>query len=262
MKSFIFKVNETTPKNENQWSLQTSLPEAKSSIISSNNGRTTRVLITVVVILFFIIMILTKLFPCINVSWPQGFCDRWNEFWFSLSASIVAAYIFYLFFTIIPSREKRKEIEPLIHYDLCSILIHLNLMFVVATHKLISFDNITKDSFIDEMTKWNWENKYPYVFNNYEEISFLDCIKKETEYAHSKLESIQKAYNSYFNSEELSIISHTLIHHDIFTKTQISSKINEDSKNSISSSLYDFYWTLIDFSLRYKTSLDKQLFRL
>lgn len=261
MKATLIAKNDIS-KDNSQWKLQTSLPEAEANLITSKTGNLVRGLIIATAIISFIIMVFTKLFPCIRTSLPQVFCDRWNEFWFSLSVSVFAAIVFYFIFTLIPAWEKKKEVEPLIHYDTCSILIHLDTMFAVATNHIIFSDSIMKDSFVEGMVKWDWEKKYPYVFKDNEGKNLLECIKLEVEYAYRKLESIQKAYNSFFSNDELAIISHTLLHHAIFSEIHLNNDINDDSKNRISGALYDFYWTILDFSRKFRTIPDSRLYRL
>lgn len=97
MKATLIAKNDIS-KDNSQWKLQTSLPEAEANLITSKTGNLVRGLIIATAIISFIIMVFTKLFPCIRTSLPQVFCDRWNEFWFSLSVSVFAAIVFYFIF--------------------------------------------------------------------------------------------------------------------------------------------------------------------
>ena len=252
----------TITKDDSPWKLQTSLPKAEANLTTSKTSILVKGLLITTALISILVMVFTKLCPCIKTSWSQVFCDRWNEFWFSLFTSVLAAIVFYFLFNVIPARERRKEIEPLISSDLCSILIHLNIMFAVATNQLVFSDSITKDSFVEEMIKWDWEKKYPYVFKNKEGMNLLGCIKMEAEYAYGRLESIQRAYDSFFSNDELAIISQTLLHHDFFSKIKLHNDINDKSKQLITEALYDFYWTILDFARKFRVISDSSLYRL
>lgn len=65
-------------------------------------------------VLSLFIVVTSKLFPVISCQWEHQVCDKWNELWFGLSCSYLAAWIFYLFTTLIPQMKFKKAIKPIL----------------------------------------------------------------------------------------------------------------------------------------------------
>lgn len=219
-------------------SLQTCLPEAKAIYKSKKKNNW----FFVVAVLSFLIMIFSKLFPIIGTQWSQDFCSDWNDFWFGLSSSLVSAIIFYFFFNIIPPRNRRKRMEPLIRNEFESILAHSNMLSVIATGKMW-YSEILRETFVKELVSLNWEDDYSY---GKEKIPLMYWISREIEYLKKHIDDICLKYSTYFSQEEYEILYQAIIHHEIFGQLYVlmncegSQSLMDSQKEEIANKLYDF----------------------
>lgn len=251
---FVLKAPDENSENKNNriTDFQTSLPTAKALYKSKKRN----IWFFVVAVSSFIIMIFSKLFPIIGTQWSQDFCSDWNDFWFGLSSSLVSAIIFYFFFNIIPSRNRRKRMEPLIRNEFESILAHSNMLSVIATGKMW-YSEILREPFVKELVSLNWEDDYSY---GKEKIPLMYWISREIEYLKKHIDDICLKYSTYFSQEEYEILYPAILHHDIFSQLYVllnckeSQSLTDSQKEGIANELYDFYWKILDFSLRYKRS--------
>lgn len=244
--------NSENNKNNRITDFQTSLPTAKALYKSKKRN----IWFFVVAVSSFIIMIFSKLFPIIGTQWPQDFCSAWNDFWFSLSASLVSAIIFYFFFNIIPSRNRRKRMEPLIRNEFEIILVHSNTLSLIATGRIWGGE-LLREPFVKGLVSLNWEDNYSY---DQEKLPLVCCISREIEYMKKCLDDICLKYSIYFSQEEYEILYQAILHHDIFSQLYVllnckeSQSLTDSQKEGIANKLYDLYWKILDFSLRYKRS--------
>ena len=215
------------------------------------------IIIGISTVLFITIMVLAKLWPCITTTWSQEFCNRWNEFWFSLSASFISAILFYLFFHTLPNKQKRKEMEAHINYELVSVLLHLNTMVVLLTGKIYDYKRLVKELFVEEMVNLNWGKKYSYLMDSSKQKNVIECLKYELNNAQNRLEAIQSKYGDYFTNTEITIFTQDILHSEInqhIVTISETEPINGHRKEAIASMLYDYYFTLLEFSRRFKQS--------
>lgn len=251
---FVLKAPDENSENKNYriTDLQTILPTAKALYKSKKRN----IWFFVVAVSSFIIMIFSKLFPIIGTQWPQDFCSAWNDFWFSLSASLVSAIIFYFFFNIIPSRNRRKRMEPLIHNEFETLLVHSNTLFLMATGRIWGGE-LLREPFVKGLVSLNWEDNYSY---DQEKLPLMYWISREIEYLKKHIDDICLKYITYFSQEEYEILYQAILHHDIFSQLYVflnckeSQSLTDGEKEGIANKLYDLYWKILDFSLRYKRS--------
>ena len=246
----VFKVSINGKNSEDYWSsLQTRLPEAKAIYKSKKKN-----IWIFVVVSSILIMIFSKLFPIIGTQWSQEFCSAWNDFWFGLSSSLVSAFIFYLFFNIIPSRNRRKRMEPLIRNEFETILVHSNILSIIATGKMW-IGELLREPFVKGLVSLNWEDIYSY---DKEKLPLVCCISREIEYLKKHIDNICLKYSTYFSQEEYEILYQSILHHEIFSQLYVlmtcegSQTLTDSQKEGIANKLYDLYWKILDFSLRYK----------
>lgn len=86
-------------------------PKSEVFTKTSSKRRQTNIIIAVVGVLSILIMVLSKLKPIFITSWAQDICVRWNDFWFTLSASFTSAIFFYLCINYIPFIIKKEKIN-------------------------------------------------------------------------------------------------------------------------------------------------------
>lgn len=83
-------------------------------------------------------------------------------------------------------------------------------------------------------------------------------ISREIEYLKKHIDDICLKYSTYFSQEEYEILYQAIIHHEIFGQLYVlmncegSQSLMDSQKEEIANKLYDFYWKILDFSLRYK----------
>jgi hypothetical protein len=248
----------TKDGDDSEW-IQTSLPKAELNTRPIYKKEQGSILIIIATIVLLTIMVLTKLWPCIETSWEPEFCNRWNDFWFGLSASLVAAILFYVFSSRLPEKKMRKTTMPTIRREIAWPVVHFNLMLAVSIKKECSLD-ILKESFVNGLLDVeDWSKQVSY-FEGSKQKTFFDCLITEIKYAKKHLEALLNRYNDYLNIEEKLIISEDILHHRIFTTIELqgeSAETDEFAKKQLAGLIYDFYWKLIDFSVRFKTNEDE-----
>ena len=218
----------------------------------------TNIIIAVVGILSFLIMVLTKLKPIFITSWTQDFCVRWNDVWFTLSASLAAAIIFYFCFDYIPLIIKRRENKPFLAFGVAKINFHISqMMKYVIGIEFEENENLIKEYFVEKLINLDWEKEYTYFPSDKQSLQM--CILRELEYVKTELNEVLSFYKDYLSNEERCILQEKILNHKIFVllpvivhekKTLGTDDNSTYVKRNIASMFYDFVFTLYEFSDR------------